>query len=212
NRRVDFHNHPEFEPEPEVAKPKLKPMLRMSNREFKEKFGHVAGSWRGKKPLQRNALLALAHYRDKTAVPEIIAVMKHDPRPDRNRRVDFHNHPEFEPEPEVAKPKLKPMLRMSNREFKEKFGHVAGSWRGKKPLQRNALLALAHYRDKTAVPEIIAVMKNDPRPMIRGTAAWSLGKIGTEEAFQAIREAMQHETDERVLLEMEKGLAFEETY
>ncbi|HLR09600.1 MAG TPA: tRNA epoxyqueuosine(34) reductase QueG [Bacillota bacterium] len=129
-----------------------------------------------------------------------------------NRRVDFHNHPEFEPEPEVAKPKLKPMLRMSNREFKEKFGHVAGSWRGKKPLQRNALLALAHYRDKTAVPEIIAVMKNDPRPMIRGTAAWSLGKIGTEEAFQAIREAMQHETDERVLLEMEKGLAFEETY
>src|SRR5699024_296760 len=129
-----------------------------------------------------------------------------------NRRVDFHNHPEFEPEPEVAKPKLKPMLRMSNRESKEKFGHVPGSWRRTKPRQRNALLALAHYRDKPAVPEIIAVMKNDPRPMIRGTAAWSLGQIGTEEAFQAIREAMQHETDERVLLEMEKGLAFEETY
>lgn len=34
NKGVDFHNHPEFEPEPEVAKPKLKPMLNASNREF----------------------------------------------------------------------------------------------------------------------------------------------------------------------------------
>ncbi|RYG71743.1 tRNA epoxyqueuosine(34) reductase QueG [Lentibacillus lipolyticus] len=128
-----------------------------------------------------------------------------------NKHVDFHNHPEFEPEPDVAKPKLKPMLRISNREFKETFGHIAGSWRGKKPLQRNALLALGHYKDETAVDEMIAVMNNDPRPVIRGTAAWSLGKIGTEEAFAAIREAMDKETDEQVLTEMEKGLAFAET-
>ncbi len=101
------------------------------------------------------------------------------------------------------------MLRMSNREFKEKFGHLSGAWRGKKPLQRNALLALAHYKDQTAVEEITAVMKEDPRPMIRGTAAWSLGKIGTSEAFDAIRDAMKFEKDEQVLFEMEKGLKFE---
>ncbi|MFD2761666.1 tRNA epoxyqueuosine(34) reductase QueG [Lentibacillus juripiscarius] len=127
-----------------------------------------------------------------------------------NKHVDFHNHPEFEPEPDVAKPKLKPMLRISNREFKETFGHIAGSWRGKKPLQRNALLALGHYKDETAVDDMIAVMNNDPRPVIRGTAAWSLGKIGIKEAFAAIREAMEKETDEEVLAEMEKGLAFKE--
>ncbi|TRM11799.1 tRNA epoxyqueuosine(34) reductase QueG [Lentibacillus cibarius] len=128
-----------------------------------------------------------------------------------NKHVDFHNHPEFEPEPDVAKPKLKPMLRISNREFKATFGHIAGSWRGKKPLQRNALIALGHYKDKTAVDEIIAVMNNDPRPVIRGTAAWSLGKIGTDDGFVAIKEAMDKETDEQVLAEMEKGLAFKET-
>ncbi|MCM3739617.1 tRNA epoxyqueuosine(34) reductase QueG [Oceanobacillus luteolus] len=126
-----------------------------------------------------------------------------------NKGVDFHLHPEFEPDPEIAKPKLKPMLRMSNREFKEKFGHLSGAWRGKKPLQRNALLALAHYKDQTAVEEITTVMKEDPRPMIRGTAAWSLGKIGTSEAFDAIRDAMKFEKDEHVLFEMEKGLKFE---
>src|SRR5690625_4622713 len=41
NKGVDFHIHPELEPDPEIAKPKLKPMLRISNREFKEKFGHL---------------------------------------------------------------------------------------------------------------------------------------------------------------------------
>ncbi|WP_164215982.1 tRNA epoxyqueuosine(34) reductase QueG [Virgibacillus sp. YIM 98842] len=126
----------------------------------------------------------------------------------RNKGIDFHIHPEFEPDNETEKPKLKPMLRISNREFKETFGHLAGSWRGKKPLQRNALIALGHFKDKTAVEEITAVLNNDPRPVIRGTAAWTLGKIGTEEAFQAIEEAMVNEQDEQVLVEMEKGLQF----
>ncbi|WP_010529815.1 tRNA epoxyqueuosine(34) reductase QueG [Lentibacillus jeotgali] len=125
-----------------------------------------------------------------------------------NKKIDFHHHPEFEPEPDVAKPKLKPLLRISNREFKNIFGHIAGSWRGKKPLQRNALIALGHYKDETAVQDMIAVMKNDPRPVIRGTAAWSLGKIGTREAFLAIESAIEKERDEQVLAEMEKGLAF----
>lgn len=130
----------------------------------------------------------------------------------RNKGIDSHFHIEFEPDPEIAKPKLKPMLRISNREFRETFGHLSGSWRGKKPLQRNALLALGHYRDQTAVEEIVAVLNSDPRPVIRGTAAWTLGKIGTEEAFEAIRTAMAKEEDEQVLFEMEKGLDFEEKY
>lgn len=126
----------------------------------------------------------------------------------RNKGIDVHNHLEFEPEPEKVKPKLIPMLRMSNREFKDTFGHMAGFWRGKKPLQRNAMIALGHYRDKHAVNELIEVMKEDVRYEIRGTAAWSLGRIGTDEAFLAIEEAHNKETDDRVLFEMDKGLAF----
>lgn len=126
----------------------------------------------------------------------------------KNSKIDFHIHPETEPEPEIVKPKLQPMLRISNREFKETYGHIAGSWRGKKPLQRNALIGLAHYKDETAVDEIIQVMENDPRPVIRGTAAWSLGKIGTSEAFAAIERSLETEEDEQVRYEMQKGLNF----
>ena len=65
-------------------------------------------------------------------------------------------------------------LGLSNREFKEKFGHVSGSWRGKNPIQRNAIIALAHFKEESAVPELIDMLENDPRPVIRGTIAWAL--------------------------------------
>lgn len=123
-----------------------------------------------------------------------------------NKGIDFHLHEEFEPEPEIAKPLLKPMLTMSNRKFREKFGHVSGFWRGKKPLQRNAIIGLAHYKDETAVDILIELLENDVRPVIRGTAAWALGKIGTEKAKQALEMKLEKETDERVAVEIEKGL------
>lgn len=127
----------------------------------------------------------------------------------KNKQVDTHLHPELEPEPDLVKPELIPLLSISNREFKEQFGSMAGSWRGKKPIQRNAIIALAHYRDEAAIPELIRLMKEDPRPVIRGTAAWAIGKIGTKDGYQAIRYAQVEEKDVEVLNEMEKGLAYE---
>lgn len=124
----------------------------------------------------------------------------------KNKGKDFHFHKEMEPDPEIAKPLLKPLLTISNKEFKEKFGHVSGAWRGKKPIQRNAILALAHFKDETALSDLIAVMKNDPRPVIRGTAAWAIGVIGGSEAEQALQEALNKEKDADVILEIEKGL------
>lgn len=123
-----------------------------------------------------------------------------------NKGMDFHFHEEMEPDPEIAKPLLKPLLTISNREFKEKYGHVSGSWRGKKPIQRNAIIALAHYKDTTAIDNLIDVMKKDVRPVIRGTSAWALGKIGGVEAEVALLGQQSVETDEEVLNEIQKGL------
>lgn len=126
-----------------------------------------------------------------------------------NKGVDFHDHEEFEPDPELVTPKLTELLEISNREFRDKFGKMAGSWRGKKPIQRNAIIALAHYKEESAVELLIKLMNTDPRPVIRGTAAWALGKIGSDKGFKAIATAMPKEKDEDVLTEMKKGLAFQ---
>jgi len=117
-------------------------------------------------------------------------------------------HDEFIPDPELAKPLLTPLLTISNREFKAKFGHVSGSWRGKKPIQRNAILALAHFKEEAAIPDLINLLKNDDRPVIRGTSAWALGKIGGEQAKSALYDAEANEQDEEVLNEIHKGLQF----
>src|SRR5699024_2907487 len=123
-----------------------------------------------------------------------------------NKGVDFHLHEEVEPEPELTKPLLKPILKLSNRQFKEKYGHMAGSWRGKKPIQRNAIIALGVYKDETAVDDLIDLMHHDPRPAIRGTAAWSLGKIGSDKAKEAMIYLKETEDDERVIYELECAL------
>ncbi|UXH45958.1 tRNA epoxyqueuosine(34) reductase QueG [Rossellomorea vietnamensis] len=123
-----------------------------------------------------------------------------------NKGMDFHFHEEMEPDPEIAKPLLKPLLTISNREFKEKYGHVSGSWRGKKPIQRNAIIALAHFKDETAVDDLIHVMEKDVRPVMRGTSAWALGKIGGETAEKALLMQQAVETDEEVMDEIRKGL------
>lgn len=124
----------------------------------------------------------------------------------KNKGIDFHNHPEMEPDPEIAKPLLQPLLFISNKEFKEKYGHISGSWRGKKPIQRNAIIALAHFKEEGAISDLITVMKKDPRPVIRGTAAWALGKIGGDESKTALELARQQEADHEVLKEMDDAL------
>lgn len=123
-----------------------------------------------------------------------------------NKGKDFHLHDEMEPDPEIAKPKLLPLLTMGNREFKEKFGHVSGSWRGKKPIQRNAIIALAHFKDRQALPALHELMQKDPRPVIRGTAAWAIAQIGSIEEKNRLEQAKNKEIDEEVLLEIEKGI------
>ncbi|MFB3169247.1 tRNA epoxyqueuosine(34) reductase QueG [Neobacillus sp. 179-C4.2 HS] len=123
-----------------------------------------------------------------------------------NKGKDFHFHEEMEADPEIAKPLLRPLLKMSNREFKNKFGLVAGSWRGKKPIQRNAIIALAHFKDETAVPDLHAVLENETSNVLKETAAWALGKIGSPEAIEALEKAAATETDFEVKNEIEKSI------
>ena len=117
----------------------------------------------------------------------------------KNRGKNWDHHPQLQPDPELVKPLLLPILDMSNREFKETFGSSAAAWRGKKPIQRNAIIALGNFKDQTAVPKLGDILLNDQRPEMRGTAAWSLGRIGGEDALHLVTKALGSEQDEAVL-------------
>lgn len=56
------------------------------------------------------------------------------------------------------------------------------------------------------MPSLVELLQNDTRPVIRGTAAWAIGKIGADGAVEALLQAKEKETDEQVVAEIEKGL------
>ncbi|WP_115992607.1 tRNA epoxyqueuosine(34) reductase QueG [Cohnella lupini] len=124
-----------------------------------------------------------------------------------NRKIDMRHHAELLPDPEVAKPLLRPLLKMGNREFRETFGAGSASWRGRKPIQRNALIGLGNFKDSESVPDIAEVMRDDPRPVLRATAAWALGRIGTSEAIDHLLKARETEKDDETLSAIDKALA-----
>ncbi|EHB47907.1 MULTISPECIES: tRNA epoxyqueuosine(34) reductase QueG [Paenibacillus] len=125
----------------------------------------------------------------------------------KNRGKNWTHHEELQPDPEKAKPLLLPILDMSNREFKETFGDTAAAWRGRKPIQRNAVIALGNFKDISAVPKLSEVLLKDPRPELRGTAAWALGRIGGEEALNNLEKSMKTEGDPQVRDMLQQALA-----
>ncbi|WP_336776100.1 tRNA epoxyqueuosine(34) reductase QueG [Paenibacillus sp. MMO-58] len=124
-----------------------------------------------------------------------------------NRGKNWTHQPELQPDPELVKPLLVPLLTIGNREFKERYGHTSSAWRGKKPIQRNAVIGLGNFKEKSAVPDLIGVLKDDTRPVLRGTAAWALSRIGGDEAMEALIEALPKESDEEARVYLERAIA-----
>ena len=69
---------------------------------------------------------------------------------------------------------------MSNRQFKEKYGSMAGSWRGKNILKRNAIIALGNMKDKKNIDILIKEKKKD-NEMLNPYIDWALNKIMKED-------------------------------
>ena len=72
-------------------------------------------------------------------------------------------------------------------------------------LLRNVAVALGNWGSPEAVPVLVAAL-DDEEPLIRGHAAWALGRITTPDAFDALRVRARVETDAWVLQEAQQGL------
>lgn len=123
----------------------------------------------------------------------------------KNRAPLAAARPEFRVDAGFAYPELRPLLKMSKKEFQRRYGHTAVAWRGKKTLQRNALVAIGARRGREALLEVIEAL-DDVRPVIRGHAAWALGRIGGEVAAAALEKRRRVEEDPGVLEEIRAAL------
>lgn len=94
----------------------------------------------------------------------------------QNKGIKKANHKEFIPKTTKGYMDLNELLYISNKEFKKKYGEMAGSWRGKNILKRNAIIALGNMK-KEANIEILIPMLRDSNPMIREYAEWAIVNI-----------------------------------
>lgn len=107
---------------------------------------------------------------------------------------------------DVATPELERLLTLKSSEFKRTYARTALGWRGAAILRRNAAVALGNALDRASVPALARALENDPHPLVRGHAAWALGRIGSPSAVSALRERYEREADASVLTEIERAV------
>jgi epoxyqueuosine reductase len=106
---------------------------------------------------------------------------------------------------DLAEPDLQALLRMRGRTF-ARVRETAMGWRGPAVLRRNAAVALGNGLDRADVPALVEALTGDGSALVRGHAAWALGKIGSPRALAALRAARSVEHDATVRTELDTAL------
>jgi epoxyqueuosine reductase len=127
-----------------------------------------------------------------------------------NRLARPTRHPEFQPRAETGtRPLLLPLLNISEAEYRWRFRRSAIKRARRSGLRRNVAIALGNLRDARAVLELTIALRDPTDPVVRGHAAWALGRIGGVEAAAALECARRAESDPQVCEEIAAALAGE---
>jgi epoxyqueuosine reductase len=101
---------------------------------------------------------------------------------------------DFAPRPHVGARRLIELMSMSEDEW-DAFSRGSAIRRAKRAgFLRNVAVALGNWGSPEAIPALSNALR-DLEPLVRGHAAWALGRIGADEAMDALRDALTLECD-----------------
>lgn len=109
---------------------------------------------------------------------------------------------------EQAAPPLLELLALDEAGFARRFANSAVRRIKRARLVRNACVAAGNWGSGAGVPALSRLL-HDPEPLVRGHAAWALGRIGGEEARAWVQGALAAEMDGEVRGEMAAALGEE---
>src|SRR5579859_5602840 len=96
-------------------------------------------------------------------------------------KLNLRPHDEFRPHSTVgSSPELIPLLSLTEEQFRERFRRSPIKRTKRRGLLRNVCVALGNSGDPEAVPALIGAL-HDHEPLVRGHAAWALGRLGSEQ-------------------------------
>ena len=124
-----------------------------------------------------------------------------------NRRRQPQDHAQFQARSETgSSPALIPLLAISEDEFRQRFRGSPIKRTGWSGLRRNICVALGNLADPVAVPALIVALNGEPA-LVRGHAAWALGRIGGAAARQSLEQRLSIEEDQDTREEISLALA-----
>jgi epoxyqueuosine reductase len=103
------------------------------------------------------------------------------------------------------RPVLEELLLLDEAAFSDRFRGTA-VWRTRRSgLLRNACVALGNVGERSSVPALAGALR-DHDPLVRGHAAWALGRLGGGAARQHLEAAIRRESDPFAIAECELAL------
>jgi epoxyqueuosine reductase len=124
-----------------------------------------------------------------------------------NHRPAGAAHPELGLPAERAALDLVGLLRLDREGYVARFRGSPMKRAKQEGLQRNAAVAMGNRADRRYVPALAAALAGAPSPVVRGHAAWALGRLGGGAARTALAAAQAAETEPGVRQEIAAALA-----
>jgi epoxyqueuosine reductase len=101
---------------------------------------------------------------------------------------------------------LTELLNLSDEFFTKRVQPLMYNYiKNKKYFQRNAAIAIGNTGDSAYISDLAQAMQ-DPEDIVRGYAAWALGKIGGNRARQILETCLRRETDDFARTEIQAAL------
>jgi epoxyqueuosine reductase len=123
-----------------------------------------------------------------------------------NRFAVKTSDPDFTERRDQQTPELIPLLTLDDEAFRARYQGTAILRSTRSGFVRNVAVALGNLADRRSIPYLSRTLQTDPDPMVRGHAAWALGRMGGALPRTALEEASKRETSEEVIEEIRAAL------
>jgi epoxyqueuosine reductase len=122
-----------------------------------------------------------------------------------NRHAPISREALFAPAPEANPVALAELFTLTDEAFRRRFRRTP-LWRSKRRgILRNAAIVLGNGRVLQAIRALVRGLE-DAEPLVRGACAWSLGRMQSAQAREALTRQLSQETDIMVREEIERAL------
>jgi len=111
----------------------------------------------------------------------------------------------FQPRAGLYAPDLIPLLSLTEEEFRRRFRGSPILRAKRRGFLRNIAVALGNLKSREAVPALIRALQ-DEESLVRQHAAWALGRIGTPESLNGLKQRLAIDADAQVREEIELSL------